>query len=148
VLFRSLSLHDDATGHFFFARWLVQNGRAPEARPHVDEAIRRSPAHADAQLLASRLSIALGTAPGRQWANYPSAFEAGFAAIGRRDWLAAAEANRDALRHDPRSADAFLNLGWSLAQLGFRSEAAAAYRQALVMRPGDTRAMNNLKLVQ
>jgi Flp pilus assembly protein TadD len=57
-------------------------------------------------------------------------------------------ANRDALRHNPRSFDAWNNLGWSLAQLGFRDEAAAAYRAALALQPNDERATNNLRLLQ
>jgi Flp pilus assembly protein TadD len=52
------------------------------------------------------------------------------------------------LRHDPRSADAWNNLGWSLAQLAFRDQAAAAYRQALALRPDDERARSNLRLLR
>ena len=58
----------------------------------------------------------------RTLATYPSydaAFKAGVDAIQRKDWLAAARANREALRHNPGSADAQQNLGWSLRQLGF-----------------------------
>jgi Flp pilus assembly protein TadD len=65
----------------------------------------------------------------------------------RHDWLAAAHASREALRHDPQSADAYNNLGWSLAQLGFRGDAAQAYRAALSFNPEHERARNNLQLV-
>jgi Flp pilus assembly protein TadD len=68
-------------------------------------------------------------------------------ALQHGDWFAAAEANRDALHHDPRSADAWNNLGWSLARLGFTAEARHAYESALSLRPGDERAKNNLGLI-
>ncbi len=145
---RALALNPDANAHFYYARWLVRRGRAPEALAHVQTAIRQSPAFADAQTLAERLAVATGARPGRTWSDSRSAFDEGLQAIGRADWLTAAEANRDALRHDAKSADAWNNLGWSLAQLGFRPEAAQAYRASLALRPGDERTRNNLRLVE
>ncbi|HEV7486743.1 MAG TPA: tetratricopeptide repeat protein [Thermoanaerobaculia bacterium] len=65
----------------------------------------------------------------------------------RHDWLAAAHASRDALHHDAQSADAYNNLGWALAQLGFRTEAAQAYRAAVARNPTHERARNNLQLL-
>jgi Flp pilus assembly protein TadD len=110
--------------------------------------VQKSPAFGDAQTLATRLAIATGTQRGHAWSDYQSAFNAGLQAIGQRDWLAAAEMNRDALRHNPNSADAWNNLGWSLAQLGFRPQAAQAYRASLALRPIDSRTQNNLRLVE
>jgi len=145
---RALALHSDANAHFYYARWLVGRGRAPEAVAHLQTAIRQSPAFADPRALAARLDAARGARPGRAWSGYAPAFGEGLQAIARGDWLTAAEANRDALRHDPRSADAWNNLGWSLAQLGFRTEAAQAYRASLALRPTDARTRNNLRLVE
>ena len=145
---RALALSPDANAHFYYARWLVARGRAPEAREHVRRAVQQSPAFADAQSLATRLAVAAGTRRGRPWNDYPSAFNEGLQAIHRGDWLSAAEANRDALRQRPDSADAWNNLGWSLAQLGFRAEAAQAYRASLALRPDDERTRNNLRLVE
>lgn len=145
---RALELSTDTNSHYFFGRWLVKRGRAPEALPHLSEAIRLSPAFASARDLSTRLAVATGATRGRRWPDYGSAFQAGLQAIGTSEWLSAAEANRDALRHDPRSADAYNNLGWSLAQLGFREEAARAYQAALVLRPDDERAANNLRLLR
>lgn len=144
---RALSLNPDANAHFYFARWLVQQGRAGEALPHVREAVRLSPAFAEANELAVRLDVARGARAGRAWPGYDAAFRDGLAAIDRRDWLTAAEANRDALRHSPRSADAWTNLGWSLAQLGLRDDAASAYMQALAIEPANDRVRNNLRLI-
>lgn len=145
---RALQLKPDTHSNFFFARWLVKQGRTLEAMAHVREAMRQSPAYADARDLSSRIDVALGAQRGRSWPDYASAFQAGLIAIGRKDFLAAAEANRDALRHDPRSADAHLNLGWSLAQLGFREQAAREYQQTLALRSGDERATQNLRLLK
>jgi len=133
---RALELNADANSHYFYARWLVQQGRGPEALPHVREALRFSPAFGEARALLLRLSAAIASPDfaslqaetlainpdDRTLATYPSydaAFKAGVEAIQRKDWLAAARANREALRHQPDSADAKQNLGWSLRQLGF-----------------------------
>ena len=144
---RALALNPDANAHFFFARWLVQRGRAAEGLLEVREAVRMSPAFAEADDLSRRLDVALGRRPGRAWPDYAGAFRDGRAAIDRGDWLAAAEANRDALRHDRHSADAWNNLGWSLAQLGLTNEAAHAYEQALAIEPSNDRVRNNLHLL-
>lgn len=144
---RALALRPDVSAHLFYARWLAKRGRGPEALPHAREAVRLSPASADAQALASRLEAATNTTSARTWPNYQSAFDAGLQAINKSDWSGAIEANRAALQHDPRSADAWNNLGWSLAQLGFRDEAIDAYRKSLEIRPNDTRTANNLKLI-
>jgi tetratricopeptide (TPR) repeat protein len=101
---RALALNPDVNAHFYYARWLVRRGRAPEALPHLQIATRQSPAFVDAQTLARRLAVATGAQRGQTWSDYSSAFNAGLQAIGRADWLRAAEANRDALRHDARSA--------------------------------------------
>jgi protein O-mannosyl-transferase len=144
---RALQLAPDANAHFFYARWLVKRGRAPDALPHIAKAVQQSPAFADASALASRLAIANGTRRGRSWPAYDAAFHAGLQAIAAHDWTTAAEANRDAIRHNVRSSDAWNNLGWSLAQLGFRDEASRAYREALAIAPNDARIANNLRLL-
>lgn len=130
---RALQLNPDANAHFFYARWLLQRGRAADALPHAREAARLSPTFVDAQQLLPRV-------------EYQAAFDAGVTAIARRDWNAAVAANRDALLRDPRSADAYNNLGWALQQLGRRDEAIAAYRQALAIDPRHERARNNLAI--
>ena len=135
---RALDLNPDANSHFFYGRWLVQQGRGPEAIPQVREALRSSPALGDARSLLLRLTAAIGSpdepaleAETRQinpddhtlatYTSYDAAFAAGVQAIQRKDWLVAARANREALRLRPNSADAAQNLAWSLQQLGFRA---------------------------
>jgi Flp pilus assembly protein TadD len=46
---------------------------------------------------------------------------------------------------DPNNADAWNNLGWSLAKLGFRADAARAYERTLAIDPDYERAKNNLR---
>jgi tetratricopeptide (TPR) repeat protein len=163
---RALQLSPDHNAHFFYARWLVEHGRGPEALAHLRSAVQLSPGVPQQRALLLRLLAAAGAEAelhalaaetrsldpreptlliiDRRWRSYDEAFAEALRAIGRRNWLAAAHACRDALRHDPASADAFNNLGWSLAQLGFRPEAAHAYEQALARQPNHERARNNL----
>jgi protein O-mannosyl-transferase len=164
---RALQLVDDHNGRFYYARWLAGRGRGPEAVEHLRTAVRMSPGMPQQRALLLRLLAAAGAkaelralseetrridpsepALQRQWPSYDAAFQEGLRAIGRRDFVTAAYANRDALRHNARSADAYNNLGWSLAQLGFRDEAARAYEQAIALAPGDARARNNLALLR
>jgi len=167
---RALALNADANAHYFYARWLASHGRAPEALPHLQQALTLSPAFADARSLLLRLASAAGderttralademrridpAAPvladvERRWPSYDAALRDGLGAIARKDWPLAAIACRDALRHDPRSANAWNNLGWSLAQLGFRAEAINAYENALRIQPSHERAANNLRLLR
>lgn len=137
---RAISLAPDARSHYFFARWLAQRGRTAESMPHARAAVQLSPSYSDARELLARLE--------RTWPSYQEALAAGLDAIRRSDWTAAVLANREALRHDPRSADAYNNLGWSLAQLGLRDEARRAYEHAIALRPDDPRARNNLALLR
>jgi tetratricopeptide (TPR) repeat protein len=165
---KALVMTADANAHFFFARWLVRVGRAPEALDHLRESVRQSAAAPAPRALLLRLDDARGAEAETQalleetrsfdpsepsiadvtrtWPSYAAAFAGGLAAIQRQDWPAAAHASREALRHDPQSADACNNLGWALAELGFRTEAVQAYQAALARNPRHERARNNLQL--
>ena len=139
---RALDLNADANAHFFFARWLVQHGRAREALPHLRDALRISPAFAEARALLLRLDAAGGDDRGlralmeetrridpgepaladvtRVWPSFDAALAACTTATHRADWLAAAYACRNAVGLDPHSADAVSNEGLALQKLGFR----------------------------
>ncbi len=143
---RALELNPDASSHFFFARWLVGQGRGPESLPHLRQALRMSPAFEAARTLLLRVDVAIAdpeTAklteetrqidPGGVPAGYHSvdaALKGCAIAMDRKDWVSAAIACRDALRHDPQSAIAFNNLGLCLEKLSFREESARAYESA------------------
>ena len=161
---RALELSPDANANLYYGRWLVGRGRAPEALPLLREALRLSPALPEGRGLLLRVYAAQGASElqpladetsridpndpslaliRQTWPDSQSALNAGLAAMQKQDWLGAAHATREALRHDPRSADAYNNLGWTLAQLGFRVEALAAYDRALAIDPAHERARNN-----
>lgn len=166
---RALTLNPDHNAHYFYARWLLTAGRGPEALTHLRTAVQLSPAVPQQRALLLRLLLAIGAdrelqtlatetrrldasdptlrEATRRWPSYDTAFTEGRTAITRHDWLLAAQATRDALRHNPQSADALNNLGWTLAQLGFREQAIAAYEEALKLEPGHERARNNLALL-
>jgi tetratricopeptide (TPR) repeat protein len=173
---RALVLNSDANAHFFYARWLVKRNRGPEAIEHLQAALRLSPAYADVRALLMRLYAAKGDgaalhdlvtdtlrvdpanaiahrlasggyAPDGSPAGHDALLRYGLAAMQRDDYLSAALACRAALKLDPRSVDAWNNLGSSLAGLGFREEARHAYQNALSLRPDDPRTRNNLALL-
>ena len=141
---RALALNPDAYGHYYYARWLVQGGRGPEALPHLIAAIHLSPAFADPRALL----LQINGGSDASFSSYDAAFRAGLEAIGKSDWASAAEANRQALRFNPRSADAWNNLGWAYQKMGFLERAAPAYENALAIQPDYERARNNLALIR
>ena len=158
--------------HRYYARWLMQRGRAPEAIPHLEYTVRTSPADIDARhllmsLYASRaapelvplavetLGFASGDTIAASYARGVPPFrpDASGGAAWRRLGLAltrdlryadAAQAYRAALAIDSTNADAWNNLGWSLAKLGFYGDALPPLRSALRHDPGFTLAANNL----
>jgi protein O-mannosyl-transferase len=173
----AIQLRDDADGHHFYGRWLSQNGRGPEAMAHLSRSLVLAPGSAEVRALMMRLDAARGAEsdlqlvarqslaidPGdsaaaayaRGTAPYPVAtndyagwFADGLAETRRGRDIEAAIAYHQALTFDPRSADALNNLGWSLARLGFRSEAREALMHAVIIRPDYELARNNLRWVE
>jgi tetratricopeptide (TPR) repeat protein len=171
---RALELDPSANAHYYYARWLVERGRAPQALEHLRSALRLSPAFGEVRTLLMRVLSAAGrdaelraiaqdtlridstNAVARAYASgqppfdgvaatYDAYFNHSLAALQRGDHATAAEACRHALRFAPRSADAYNNLGWSLFKLGFHDEAARAYEQALAIDPRYDRARSNLQ---
>ncbi len=175
---RALALDPAApSSRTFYARWLVDRGRAAEAVPLLSEAIRIGPADELPRRLLVPLLGARGEreaalreargllerAPGDAWAaawvagglpfspaseGLRSWFDLGLARGGARRFAESALAYRAALEAEPESADAWNNLGWTLGELGFLPEAAGALRRALALRPGWDRALANLALVE
>jgi tetratricopeptide (TPR) repeat protein len=159
---RALELVNDAYGHYFYGRWLVDAGRGAEAEPHLREALRMSPAYAANRALLIRLLYARDAADAKSLNDdtkvidaasaltipkrtYDEHFRAGLALIQQRRFLDAAIENRSALAIDATSPDALNNLGWALGQMGYIEEAKRAFRRALELRPGDVLAQNNLR---
>jgi len=160
----------------FFARWLVEQGRAAEAEPLLVEALRQSPAEEMARRMLMDLQAARGDrdaaassardllriAPGDEralaWAagRFPEAgvtgskplFDLGLQLGTQRRYLDSAIAYQAALAEDPASADTLNNLGWTLGKLGFFPQAIPPLEKALSIRPDYTLARNNLAWVR
>ena len=172
----ALHLRDDADGHRFYGRWLAENGRGPEAVAHLSRALVLAPGSVDTRSLLMRLDAARGADaelhalaqqslaidPGDSAAaaylpgsaplpvasnNYAGWFAYGFRETRAGQNLEAAIAARQALKFDPRSADALNNLGYPLGRLGFRAEARDALTRALLLRPDFALARNNLRWI-
>ncbi|HXA19165.1 MAG TPA: tetratricopeptide repeat protein [Thermoanaerobaculia bacterium] len=167
----ALAIRDDVDGHFYYGRWLISAGRAPEAIAELTTASRIDAARPEPRALLMKLYAAAGNASEVErlarlalsydprdpralsaragsisaCRNYRECFDQGLPEIGGKQFLDAALSNREALRHDPNAADAWTNLGWSLAQIGLNDEAEKAFRRAVELKPGDEHARSNLE---
>jgi Flp pilus assembly protein TadD len=160
-------------GHFYLARWLVKHGGGPEALDHARRATELSPGYEPSRALTMDLLYATGRKPELEQAaratlavmpshvqaaayaagapplpalDAPGLYNVGVAATSAGEPLAAAVAYRRSAELAP-TGDAFNNLGWSLAQMGFVPDARAAYGEAMRVEPTNERARNNLALL-
>jgi tetratricopeptide (TPR) repeat protein len=170
---RAQALSNDVDAHYYYGRWLISAGRAPEAIAELTAASRIDAARPEPRTLLMKVyaaagntseverlahvalsydrdlnavSALAGVAPGIiPCRGYQECFDQGLPQIGGKQFLDAALSNREAIRYDPHAADAWINLGWSLAQIGLDREAEQAFVRALALRPGDEHARNNLE---
>jgi len=157
--------------HRYYARWLIQQGRTLEALPHLDYALRVSPADLEVRHMLMSIYAARGapelvplavetlefaaddSVSARYAAHRPPFDDAPHDAAG---WLKrglafgdeqrhadAAQAYRAALAADSTNADAWNNLGWSLAKLGLYEDALPAFDAAERHHPGDSQVAHN-----
>lgn len=128
----ALAPNDDQT-HSFYARWLAAQGRVVEANQQQHLAHDLNPARQPEGTFASISNGAATTAINESLTRY----QAG-------DWQGSIAAARHVLELDPHSAQAWNNIGASLARLGRWSEAATADRQAIALDSTLQIARNNL----
>jgi len=174
---RALDLVADADGQFYYARWLADAGRGPEAIAHLRSAIGLSRGSVDARHLLMRLAAAAGDEPAvaaaardtlaldpadAEAAAYArgespmaaraptgaAAMSAGLGALSAARHDEAAELFRQVILLDPRSADGWNDRGWAQWKLGFTRAAAASFERALAIDPASERARNNLALTR
>lgn len=137
--------------HYFYARWLVDRGRGPEAIEHLDTAIRVAPGAETAHALRQDLLAARDGSPA---AHPPSGtdatalFQSGVGLGARGRFLESALAYRASLGLDPQSADTLNNLGWTLGKLGFFPQAVPFLEEAVRLKPDFALARNNLTWVK
>ena len=170
----ALAMRDDVDGHYYYGRWLISAGRTPEAISQLTAASQIDAARPEPRTLLMKVyaaagntaevdrlarvalsydprdlnarSALAGVAPGITLCRgYQECFDQGLPLIGGKQFLDAALSNREAIRYAPTAADAWTNLGWSLAQIGLDDEAERAFVRALELRPGDEHARNNLE---
>jgi len=170
----ALAMRDDVDGHYYYGRWLISAGRMPEAISQLTAASQIDAARPEPRTLLMKVyaaagntaevdrlarvalsydprdlnarSALAGVAPGiTPCRGYQECFDQGLPLIGGKQFLDAALSNREAIRYDATAADAWTNLGWSLAQIGLDDEAERAFVRALELRPGDEHARNNLE---
>jgi Flp pilus assembly protein TadD len=171
---RALALAPNATNsYFFFARWMTERDRGPEAIRMLRRAIELSAGSIAPRALLMKLYFAAGddealarlVAETRRLApDEPTAtafeagdvpleaadttaqawFNLGFANTGRASHLDAALAYRRAVQLAPNSADYHNNLAWSRGMLGFFEIAVAGFEHALRLQPDNAIARNNL----
>jgi tetratricopeptide (TPR) repeat protein len=137
---RALQLQPDfVEGHYFYARWLVDQGRAREAMPHLQRAVALSPGLPSARTLLMHLYFA-------QDAQAPlTALVQETLALAPDDPVAGAYARGELGIPVPApGAPAYYALGLTLTQAGRHLEAALTYRRALQLDPTAAAAANNL----
>jgi protein O-mannosyl-transferase len=162
--------------HFFYARFLIDRGRGPEAISYLERVIPLSPGNLEARHTLMALYAARGAqAPlvrlSRETLNFVSTDDVsrayvngqmplkpdrddytGWYALGlsrtqTQQHLEAALGYRVAVARNPANADALNNLGWTLGKLGFFAEAVPVLQRAVASAPGNQLARNNLAWV-
>ena len=171
---RALELAPDyAGGLYFYARWLVEQGRAGEAMPRLRRSSELSPAYsaprgllmnlhyvrqADAELDAlvqatlaispadpvARAYAAGGTPVTGADADAEARFKRGLGFTAQGQTLQAAIAYRHALEGNPDAVSRLNNYGWTIDTLGFHAAAIAPLERAVELAPDFQLAVNNL----
>jgi Flp pilus assembly protein TadD len=150
----------DPTSYEFYASWLVKQGRAPEAIPLLETAVRLAPGGAQprarlmelhaargdgaATAVVARELLALEPANARARAlasgapadaasgrDGPAWVKLGTEAGAKGELVESALAYRAALALEPERYDALNNLGWTLGKLGFFGEAIPVLERAV-----------------
>lgn len=162
--------------HFFYARFLVDHGRGPEAVGYLERVLPLSPGNLEARHMLMALYAARGADVAlarmaketlefvsnddvaRAYASghmplqpdrddYAGWFALGLSRTQTQQHLEAALAYRAAVGRDPKNGDGLNNLGWTLGKLGFFTEAMPVLQQAVAASPGSQLARNNLAWV-
>jgi tetratricopeptide (TPR) repeat protein len=124
---------------FYYARWLIDRSRGPEALQLLQSSLAISPANPDTRRLLSRVLAALGNRTAL------AALVEGTLEIDPADPTARAIARgRLPFAAEATGAEAYRELG--LQKIGAKAwlDAAASYQQMIVLAPGSTEAWNNL----
>jgi len=167
----------DPASHEYYAGWLVKQGRAPEALPLYEAAVRVAPGAAGprarvmelravrgdgaAAAAAARelLAIEPGNARARALASgaspiaasppdYATYLKIGLDLGAKEQFVDSALAYRAALALQPGGYDALNNLGWTLGKLGFFEQAVPVLERAVRAGADAALARGNLEWVR
>jgi len=168
VLFVNLAIAEDATKqsalaeqHFkdalrlaptnpdsytYYARYLLSQSRAEEARAFLRSALELSPADLTARQLLAQADGQTPNAPATQTAE--SYLALSLQRYGEERYVESIAACRTALELRPNYAEAWNNICAGYNKLGRYEEAATACEQALRYKPDFELARNNLRFAQ
>jgi uncharacterized protein (TIGR02996 family) len=133
----------DASARFFYARWLVQEGRAPEAAEHLRLATQMNPDYLDSSYLLMQVYSSAGDGERlraeaqRVLSRFPSDPQA-------TSWLVRSANLHSTQVTTPLTADDYLNESNALWRAGKFPECIAAAQQALKLKPDFAEAWNNI----
>ncbi len=126
----------EAEPRYYFARWLRENGRLPEAATNLRVAVRQNPTHIDSQYLLMQTDADMLDADDlRATANQTLARFPGDGVTSRMARPV------PGLQPTP---EAYLNQSLAAYQAGRYAECIAAAQKALQLRPGYSDAWNNI----
>jgi tetratricopeptide (TPR) repeat protein len=131
----------DAVSHYFYARWLYQKGRGPEAIAQVHQAVSCNPDHLDSRYLLMEACARQG--------DWRQVKEAALGTLGRFPADATAQtylsrATSAATPQSPQSAEQYLNLSLAYHRAGRYQDAINAATNALRLKPDYAEAYNNI----
>jgi tetratricopeptide (TPR) repeat protein len=132
---------ESAESYFFYARWLRQRNRLPDAIAGLNKAMAANPDYLSAYYLAMEIyaaqgdGVRLGATAQNALQRFPS--DATSIAYARQ---------AESLSHPapPRSADDFVNLSLTYYRSGNYGQSIDAAREALKLQPDDAVAYNNI----
>jgi len=158
---------DDAP-HAFYGRWLGQRGRFPEAIAQLQTAIQLDPQRplqrdvlidtytregdlkAAEQTAQETVALMPGDEPAMALLQHPPAQDSAFwinaslAKYKQGQYAESIDLARKALALDPKSADAYVNIGAGYGAMGQWDEAIKNEQEALRLKPDFQLAKNNL----
>ena len=131
----------DAISHYFYARWLQQKGRGPEAVAQLQQSVACNPDHLDTRYLLMEAYAQQG--------DWEKVKEAALATLGRFPADATAQSYRSraasaGVPRVPRSAEEYLNLSLAYHRAGRFQDAINAAKSALKLKPDYAEAYNNI----
>jgi Flp pilus assembly protein TadD len=133
----------DPISHYFYARWLNQKGRSPEAAIHAQQASAGNPDYLAARALITEIRARMG-APAPTPVTPEAYLNVSLAHHQAGRFPESIDAARKALELKPDYPEAWNNIAAAYEAMRMWDPAIAAAREALKLRPEFQLARNNL----